>query len=397
MSVAADPRASGAPSGPSKPRTWRPRARFGRGLGARAPRPERRAQVRDASGREARGCPGRRRSGLGRARSDQGQPGQQQAEVHHAGAHAHCLPQPPYGSGLRLAMPRYCAVAWPLWPARATRGQKPNLIRICAVTLTLTLTLALTLTLTLDQPEPPAGTPAVGTAVPTEAKRGEAYPVGPLLAAEAEAAAGEAAGKRGGERGTRNTAQEPKALGTTAVGARKTVVLMSLVQSLLFSGITFGWPSFSMLLQQDGAFLDERCHAECRKLAPPLSRRRLLWLFAALKALAVAASSALTSCHSAKFLHPGATRRGSTCSTPAACSSSRPRSQCSTRWPRRSSSSPYCWVASCSTAAARRAPRPSPASPSPRALQWSRAATTTSSRSPSHWWVAVARLPTRRR
>ena len=34
-------------------------------------------------------------------------------------------------------------------------------------------------------------------AVPTEAKRGEAYPVGPPLAAEA---AGEAAGKRGGER-----------------------------------------------------------------------------------------------------------------------------------------------------------------------------------------------------
>ena len=42
-----------------------------------------------------------------------------------------------------------------------------------------------------------------------------------------------------------------------AVGARKTVVLMSLVQSLLFSGIIFGWPSFSMLLQQDGALLDE--------------------------------------------------------------------------------------------------------------------------------------------
>ena len=45
----------------------------------------------------------------------------------------------------------------------------------------------------LDQPETPARTPAV----PTEAKRGEAYPVGPPLAAEA---AGEAAGKRGGER-----------------------------------------------------------------------------------------------------------------------------------------------------------------------------------------------------
>lgn len=47
------------------------------------------------------------------------------------------------------------------------------------------------------------------------------------------------------------------------------VVLMSLVQSLLFSGIIFGWPSFSMLLQQDGALLDERCHAECRKLPTP--------------------------------------------------------------------------------------------------------------------------------
>ena len=61
-----------------------------------------------------------------------------------------------------------------------------------------------------------------------------------------------------------------------AVGARKAVVLMSLVQSLLFSGIIFGWPSFSTLLQQDGAFLDERRHAECRKLASPLRRRRLL-------------------------------------------------------------------------------------------------------------------------
>ena len=75
--------------------------------------------------------------------------------------------------------------------------------------------------------------------------------------------------------GTRNLsiAREPKALGTMAVGAREAVVLMSLVQSLLFSGIIFGWPSFSMLLQQDGAFLDERRHAECRKLAPPLRRK----------------------------------------------------------------------------------------------------------------------------
>ena len=62
--------------------------------------------------------------------------------------------------------------------------------------------------------------------------------------------------------GTRNLAREPKALGTMAVGARKAVVLMSLVQSLLFSGIIFGWPSFSTLLQQDGAFLDERRDAE---------------------------------------------------------------------------------------------------------------------------------------
>jgi hypothetical protein len=44
---------------------------------------------------------------------------------------------------------------------------------------------------------------------------------------------------------------------------------MSLVHSLLFTGIIFGWPSFSMLLQQDGAFLDERCNAECRRLALP--------------------------------------------------------------------------------------------------------------------------------
>eukprot|EP00964_Phaeocystis_antarctica_P042051 scaffold24080_cov48-Phaeocystis_antarctica.AAC.1 len=35
--------------------------------------------------------------------------------------------------------------------------------------------------------------------------------------------------------------------------------------SLLFSGIIYGWPSFSMLLQQDGAFLDERRDAECRR------------------------------------------------------------------------------------------------------------------------------------
>ena len=55
-----------------------------------------------------------------------------------------------------------------------------------------------------------------------------------------------------------------------ALGAREAVVLMSLVNSLLFSGIIFGWPSFSIMLQQDGAFLDERCNAECRKLAPPL-------------------------------------------------------------------------------------------------------------------------------
>ena len=58
-----------------------------------------------------------------------------------------------------------------------------------------------------------------------------------------------------------------------AVGAREAVVLMSLVTSLLFSGIIFGWPSFSMLLQQDGAFLDERRDAECRRLAPPLCQR----------------------------------------------------------------------------------------------------------------------------
>ena len=46
------------------------------------------------------------------------------------------------------------------------------------------------------------------------------------------------------------------------VGAREAVVLMSLVMSLLFSGIIYGWPSFSMLLQQDGAFLDERRDAQ---------------------------------------------------------------------------------------------------------------------------------------
>ena len=57
------------------------------------------------------------------------------------------------------------------------------------------------------------------------------------------------------------------------VGAREAVVLMSLVMSLLFSGIIYGWPSFSMLLQQDGAFLDERRDAECRRLAPPLCQR----------------------------------------------------------------------------------------------------------------------------
>ena len=47
------------------------------------------------------------------------------------------------------------------------------------------------------------------------------------------------------------------------------------------------------------------------------------------------------------------------------CSSSIRRSPCSTRWHRQSSSFPCSWAASCSTAAALRAPRPSRASPSP--------------------------------
>ena len=83
----------------------------------------------------------------------------------------------------------------------------------------------------------------------------------------------QSANSRNCNRGTRNPALEPKALGAMAVGAREAVVLMSLVTSLLFSGIIFGWPSFSMLLQQDGAFLDERRDAECRRLALPLCQR----------------------------------------------------------------------------------------------------------------------------
>ena len=101
---------------------------------------------------------------------------------------------------------------------------------------------------------------------------------------------------------------------------------MSLMNSLLFSGVIFGWPSFSIMLQQDGAFLDERCKRRVQEVGPS----------SAPKAPAVAACGAggarcgrLISAHhfhSAKRLHSGATRRGSTSSTPPAFSSSRRRS-----------------------------------------------------------------------
>ena len=72
----------------------------------------------------------------------------------------------------------------------------------------------------LDQPEE---TPARTPAVPTEAKRAEAYPVGPPLAAEA---AGEAAGKRGDEREggsemrrRRRIAANPEGKGAAALAA----------------------------------------------------------------------------------------------------------------------------------------------------------------------------------
>ena len=84
---------------------------------------------------------------------------------------------------------------------------------------------------------PPAGTPAVLAAVPTEAKGGEAYPVGPPRAAEEEAAseaAGEAEGKRGGAReGGRGEMRRRKMIPATPGGGKAAAALSASPHSVI--------------------------------------------------------------------------------------------------------------------------------------------------------------------